>query len=44
MGYQHLPYAVDHRVATMLLERSERHNALSQLPAEEITEQFSLYE
>lgn len=36
MAYQHLLYAVDDRVATLTLNRPERHNALSVLLIDEI--------
>ena len=32
MTYQHLFFAVDDRVATITLNRPDRHNALSQRP------------
>lgn len=36
MAYQHLLYSVDDRVATVTLNRPERHNALSKLLVDEI--------
>lgn len=36
MSYQFLLYAVDDRVATITLNRPERHNALSQPLVDEI--------
>ncbi len=36
MSYQHLLYAVDDRVATITLNRPERHNALSPPLVDEI--------
>src|SRR3954454_23164077 len=36
MSYEQLLYATDNRVATITLNRPERHNALSQLLVDEI--------
>jgi hypothetical protein len=44
MGYQHLLYAVDDRVATITPNRPERHYALSEPLVDRITEQFAPYE